>query len=129
MSDEDEEKVGYGRPPRGRRWQKGESGNPAGRPKRTVSATCRYVMKALEMPVTINMGGVATEVTAREAIVKLRLQAAMQGDPNAANDLMLLERREVKSRRSRGMRLIVEYVEPHISEELRQELRRYGQEV
>ncbi|MFL0357263.1 DUF5681 domain-containing protein [Erythrobacter sp. GH1-10] len=34
MSDDnDDYEVGYGKPPKNTRWQKGQSGNPSGRPK------------------------------------------------------------------------------------------------
>ena len=33
MSDKDDEKVGYGRPPKHSRFRKGQSGNPRSRPK------------------------------------------------------------------------------------------------
>ena len=34
MAAEDEDKVGYGRPPKKNQFKKGQSGNPSGRPKK-----------------------------------------------------------------------------------------------
>ncbi len=102
-------KIGYKRPPEGRRWRKGETGNPNGRPKREDSIA-HYLQKALDAPITIKDGDFERVVTAREAIVALRMQAATMGDPNAMRDLLRLQKREVVPRRSQLEILTVEYV-------------------
>jgi len=98
--------VGYKRPPKGRPWQKGESGNPNGRPKRDLTPIQRYVLKALGTKITVG----AEIITAREAIVRLRLAAATKGDPNALRDLMLLETKEIAAAATSPEIFIIEYV-------------------
>ena len=111
MSERDEYEVGYRRPPQDTRWQKGQSGNPKGRPKREISLVAHHLLKALEMPVTIHDENGDRVVTAREAIVRLRMQAGAKGDPHAFEDLLKLEKREVPPRHKAEFDgFIVEYV-------------------
>jgi hypothetical protein len=102
--------IGYRRPPKGRPFQKGESGNPNGRPKMQVTPIQRYVLKALATKITVGEKG--EKMTAREAIVRLRMQAAISGDPNAVRDLMLLEKREIRAHSNGPKGIIIEYVDP-----------------
>lgn len=102
---------GYKRPPKGTPWQKGESGNPNGRPKQQLTAIQRYVLKALDAKITV--GDEKKEaITAREAIVRLRLAAATKGDPNALKDLMLLEKREIPVATTTPQVFIIRYIDP-----------------
>jgi hypothetical protein len=101
---------GYKRPPKGRPFQKGESGNPNGRPKKQLTPLQGYLLKALATKIAV--GEKAETMTAREAIVRLRLQAAIKGDPNAVRDLMLLEKREIRAMHSGPEALIIQYVDP-----------------
>lgn len=63
MSDDD--KIGYAHPPRSTRWQKGQSGNPKGRPK-TKSEFMMDAARILTQPVdarapdgtTVRLGGI-----------------------------------------------------------------------
>jgi Family of unknown function (DUF5681) len=74
--------IGYGKPPIGRRFQKGRSGNPSGRrgpgAKKNLSA---LLIAALEEPVTLALGGKGRRITKREAII------AQLVDKSAAADL------------------------------------------
>jgi len=87
-----EYRVGPGRPPKQYRWQKGQSGNPAGkRRKSTMVLDLKDLLnKALNEPVTLRSG--KREVTATKAaagIAQLVTQFA-EGDRHARRDLIAL---------------------------------------
>ena len=58
--------IGYGKPPRGRPFQKGQSGNPRG-PRRKDLAS--LLIAALNEPVYVTIDGKRRKITKREAIV------------------------------------------------------------
>lgn len=89
--DDDEIGVGYGRPPRAARFQKGRSGNPAGRPKGKRSSLPHETI--LGQSVTIVENGVPRQVTAEEAFLKKLLKDSLSGKDAAALDMLgLIER-------------------------------------
>ena len=59
-------KIGYGKPPRGRPFQKGQSGNPRGPRRKDLSA---LLIAALNEPVYVTIDGKRRKITKREAIV------------------------------------------------------------
>ena len=58
--------IGYGKPPRGRRFQKGQSGNPRGPRRKDLSS---LLIAALNEPVYATIDGKRRKITKREAIV------------------------------------------------------------
>jgi len=58
--------IGYGNPPRGRPFQKGQSGNPRGPRRKDLSA---LLIAALNEPVYVTIDGKRRKITKREAIV------------------------------------------------------------
>lgn len=74
--------VGYGRPPKASQFKKGESGNPAGRPKRAPSLK-EVMNKVAARPVTINTGQGPEAVPMLEAIVMAQANAALKGGVGA----------------------------------------------
>ena len=58
--------IGYGKPPVGRRFQKGQSGNPRGSRRKDLSA---LLTAALNEPVYATIDGRRRKITKREAIV------------------------------------------------------------
>jgi uncharacterized protein (UPF0216 family) len=58
--------IGYGKPPPGRPFQKGQSGNPRGPRRKNLSA---LLVAALNEPVYVTVDGKRRKITEREAIV------------------------------------------------------------
>ena len=90
MSDEEYE-VGYGKPPKHTRFQKGQSGNPRGRPKgaRGLKADLRA---ELCEKIRITEGGRKRLLTKQQVIIKALAAKAAKGDTRAITkivDLML----------------------------------------
>ena len=85
--------VGPGRPPKEYRWQKGQSGNPAGAKRKTATVVPdlkEMLNQALNEPVTLRSG--KREVTTTKAaagIAQLVTQFA-EGDRHARRDLIAL---------------------------------------
>ena len=59
-------KIGYGKPPRGRPFQKGQSGNPRGPRRKDLSS---LLVAALNEPVYATVDGKRRKITKREAII------------------------------------------------------------
>jgi hypothetical protein len=77
-----DDSVGYRRPPKGTRFAKGTSGNPAGRPRgRRKHAPYEAVLGQM---VTIREGGTARRVTAAEAFLLQLAKRGVEGDGLAA---------------------------------------------
>lgn len=84
--------VGYGKPPAQHRFQKGKSGNPAGRPKRPKAqpkeVSTKFGMKAAEeylrleayRPVMVREGEQVIELPAIQAVFRAMGVAAMKGN-------------------------------------------------
>ena len=72
-------KVGYGKPPMHSRFQKGQSGNPAGR-KKGVRSLNTEVMYALNAKVVVYQNGRRRTTTKLEAVLTQTVNKALQGD-------------------------------------------------
>ena len=59
-------KIGYGKPPRGRPFQKGQSGNPRGPRRKDMSS---LLIAALNEPVYATIDGKRRKITKRQAII------------------------------------------------------------
>ena len=94
MSDDNQDpgyEVGYGRPPKASRFQKGRSGNPAGRPKGTLNMAT-VLERTLREMVVVNEGGRRRTITKLEAAVKQLVNKAAGGDLLAFRQLRDLVR-------------------------------------
>ena len=75
--------VGYGRPPVATQFQKGQSGNPAGRPKGSKGIS-DVIAAALNERVTVTMNGKRRSITKWEAACTQMANQAASGDAKAA---------------------------------------------
>jgi Family of unknown function (DUF5681) len=85
--------IGYGKPPRNTRFQKGESGNSRGRSRGAKNFTT-VAEEALREPVMINENGRRKTATKMEVIFKQLVNKAAKGD-------------------HRSIQLLISYVEKH----------------
>jgi len=91
----EEEKVGYGRPPRAYRFRPGQSGNPRGRPsqKRKIE---RLLARALDQKTSTTEDGRVRSVSKLEAAMIQLADRAASGDPRALNSVLSMIRDEPK---------------------------------
>lgn len=83
MSDDDDE-IGYRKPPRHTRFKPGQSGNPKGRPKGAKNLKTE-LMEELQERIAIRESGQAKTVSKQRAMLKALTAKAVQGDTRAAN--------------------------------------------
>jgi Family of unknown function (DUF5681) len=85
-SEAEESEVGYRSPPKATRFKKGQSGNPAGRPRgRHREAPYEAVLGQM---VTIREGGTTRRGTAAEAFLLRLTKSGLEGDSAAARDIL-----------------------------------------
>ena len=87
----DDDAVGYCRPPKHSRLKKGQSGNPNGRPKGSLNVAT-VVERTLRETVVVNENGQTKTITKLEAAVKQLVNKAATGDINAFRILCALAR-------------------------------------
>jgi hypothetical protein len=89
----DDDGVGYRRPPRNKRWKKGQSGNPRnGKPNsKPTESPLAVVERLLLKPVNIRKDGLLTKMAALEAILYQLLQKSLSGDKKAERGLRKFE--------------------------------------
>lgn len=79
MDFEDDSTVGYGKPPVKYRFQKGVSGNPAGRPKSNPDLG-EVVRRELNTTIVVTENGRRKKMTKKKAMVKQAANKAVGGD-------------------------------------------------
>lgn len=94
--------VGYGKPPKKTRFQKGKSGNPKGRPKRPQdNKSLKHMIRDLVLrKVPGQLNGKKTELTFVEAIFIKQLSEALKGDIAATKFLFSLIEKHVPLNRT-----------------------------
>ena len=85
MSDDENEAVGYKRPPKQHQFQKNRSGNPRGRPRGTGLEG--IVRKVWGKKLTVMVNDQRVTMTTLEAIVTRQAQEALRGNVTAARDV------------------------------------------
>ena len=80
--DDDDTRVGYGKPPRHSRFKAGVSGNPSGRKKGVRSLKCDFEDE-LSQPITVTENGKTLTLTKQRLVVKALTAKAAKGDVKA----------------------------------------------
>ena len=86
MSNED---VGYGKPPKDKRFKPGVSGNPKGRPKRAPAALADIVGKVLNAPIEYRDQGQIKTASRLEVSLKLLVDRAVKGSIHDAGRILI----------------------------------------
>jgi len=119
--------VGYAKPPRKTRFERGKSGNPAGRVKGSKNVS-KLLLEALGEPVVVNENGERKRITKGEAMIKQLVNKGASGDARSIQ-LLLAEMRsrleselppDQTSQQTKGQLLMLE----RLTVEERIELRR-----
>jgi hypothetical protein len=87
--------IGYRRPPASGQFQKGNSGNPKGRPKGSKNFLT-LLDQELNQKVVVNENGRKKSLTRLQAMVKRLVTGALQGDQRALVTLLEVMRRTGK---------------------------------
>ncbi|WP_148260464.1 DUF5681 domain-containing protein [Micavibrio aeruginosavorus] len=88
--------VGYGKPPKKNQFKKGQSGNPAGRPKKSTDIG-QLILDEMSQLIEVNDGTKKRKITMKEAIFRDLRNKALKGDLKAANTLLNTLNRKQKS--------------------------------
>ncbi|HLO79239.1 MAG TPA: DUF5681 domain-containing protein [Magnetospirillum sp.] len=84
-------KVGYGKPPKHSQFKKGQSGNPAGRPKREKTHyrnVWEPLLKIMGQELMVTIGGKAEPMAAIDALYRQLFAKALKGDRRASTYLI-----------------------------------------
>jgi hypothetical protein len=90
MSDQTDDDVGYGKPPKANQFKKGQSGNPKGRPTgaKGVKANLR---RELDKKITVREGGSDRQITKAEALAKTMIASGLKGNTKSQSELLKLD--------------------------------------
>ena len=97
--------IGYRKPPEGRRFKKGQSGNPSGRPKSAKSAVPLLVRKFDEQVLEVTNGGCQKTTRGEVVVVQLAGQPAAAGLSATKILTDLLQEIEKKAELSRPVKV------------------------
>jgi hypothetical protein len=77
----DDYEVGYGKPPKKSQFQKGVSGNPTGRPKKSRDLGAALLREANSL-IPVNDNGRTMRISKHEVVIKMMINNAMKGKPS-----------------------------------------------
>jgi hypothetical protein len=83
-----DEAVGYKRPPKGRRFKPGKSGNPRGRPKGSRSFKTDLAAEMRERITLRDKDGRPHRITKQRALIKMIFASALQNEKSAVTALL-----------------------------------------
>lgn len=84
---DDDEAIGYGRPPKQTRFKPGHSGNPKGRPKKSRNRL-KILAEELSQTVVITENGARKKVSKAEVILRQLVNKSAAGDLRALSGLL-----------------------------------------
>jgi hypothetical protein len=113
--------VGYGKPPRQSRFQKGASGNPKGRPKGSKNLAT-IILKESNQRVRINGPRGSRTVTKIEATVMQLGNKSAQGDLRASRDFIALVQHSEESLVSGAGPVAISELDQQVMESLRKRM-------
>lgn len=85
--EDDDEEIGYGKPPSAYRWKPGESGNPKGR-KKGVKNEVTILQELLQHKVALNERGKTRKITLLEAILRKVAEDCLRGNIKSVGFLL-----------------------------------------
>jgi hypothetical protein len=85
----DDDSVGYKKPPKHTQFKPGQSGNPKGRPKGTKNLATD-LSEELSEKIVVTEGGKQLKISKQRAMIKSLLAKALRGDTRAATVLLKL---------------------------------------
>jgi hypothetical protein len=99
--------VGYGKPPTHTRFEKGRSGNPSGRPRRSRWERAEEIaLKEAYRPVTVRDGDKVTRVPAIQAVHRSQIALAAKGNGPAQRAVLRIIQKIERERHELNMELL-----------------------
>ena len=89
MSENENEDVGYKKPPKASQWKPGHSGNPKGRPKKTKGFE-KLLDHELSRTLRITDCGETLTITKKEGLIKTLITLALKGNLTALKFIVSL---------------------------------------
>jgi hypothetical protein len=92
----DDYEVGYGKPPKNTRFQKGRSGNPKGRPRKSLDFYAELIKESNSL-ITITENGQQKHISKHNVAIKQLMTQAMTGRTHAQRIYFPLRQQELET--------------------------------